>query len=64
MTTKFPTAESHENQNNLYMVRDSTKGSTEYRPYNYTTIFGKTHGNTSACQNKLRKRSQWTKVKR
>ena len=61
MTTKFPTAERHENQknqNNLYLVRDSTGGTTEYRPYYYTTTFGKTPGNKSACQNKICKWSE------
>ena len=44
MTTKFPTAEILENQENqnLYLVRDSNKVSPEYQHYYYyTTIFGK-----------------------
>jgi hypothetical protein len=61
MTTKFPNAEIRENQENqnLYLVRDSNKVSPEYQHYYYTTIFGKAPGNMSACQYKICK---WSKL--
>jgi hypothetical protein len=64
MATKFPTAESRENQENqnLYLVPDSNKGSPEYQHYYYTTIFGKTPGNTCACQNKICRWSEFDVV--